>query len=889
MSTLTRRTLPTVLAAMSARALVQDTEPLRPNLGAIWFDTTAGALKVWDGTSWEVAEVDTSGIAAGAVDDTKIADGTISEGKLSFVLPDGKTTVTVDATAPTSPNVDDLWIDTSSGSVLKRWDGSAWVVYQFGVGAVSFDARDLGGVTTTIDTVAPTSPIIGDLWYDSANGYKLNQWDGSAWVAYQFGTDALADNSITAGKVSFTARNIGGITTTFAASAPTGAVAGDLWYDSSSDYQLNQYNGTAWVAFQFGTAAIADGSIDDAKVSFVARDIGGVTTFTQSATPTGAVAGDLWIDTGNGNVLKRYDGTSWTSFQDAAIATAQSAADTADAAAATAQSAADAAQTAADAAQSSADDAQTTADGKNRIFRQGTTPTADATGDVWFDTANGNRVSVWDGTTWVTSQLQGVAVGNLDAGSITTGTLSASRIAADSIDGSKIAADAISASEIAAGAVSTSELAALAVTAAKIAANTITAGQIAAGTITATEIAADTITASQIAAGAITSSEIAANAVTTTALNAGSVTTAKVAANAITAALIAADTITAAQIAAGAITTTELAANAVTAAKIAANTITAAQIAANTITASQIAAGTITATELAANSVTASQIAANAVTAAKLAAGIVYAGIVDATTITGAQIVATGTAGEVLVYDGTPTAGNLILAVSGQAGSDSFGNQYVQGLTLSADSLHSGKLNFLDAGIGSVAAHIETLSTGTVGNDTMIINSQGKLTLSARADAGINICPPGTIQMYGGSAAPNTDWLLCDGSSVLRATYPSLFAAIGTTYGSVDATHFTLPDFGSKFPRGNTPGTGGGADTHTHPLSDNGQAQINIAGGTKTNVREVTTASFNATDGVNGTSTSAGNSQVRGAALRGDTDSASNVPAYTGVNFIIKT
>ena len=51
----------------------------------------------------------------------------------------------------------------------------------------------------------------------------------------------------------------------------------------------------------------------------------------------------------------------------------------------------------------------------------------------------------------------------------------------------------------------------------------------------------------------------------------------------------------------------------------------------------------------------------------------------------------------------------------------------------------------------------------------------------------------GMMMAYGGASAPS-GWLLCQGQSVLRATYPLLFAVIGTTYGSVDGTHFTLPD-----------------------------------------------------------------------------------------------
>jgi len=52
----------------------------------------------------------------------------------------------------------------------------------------------------------------------------------------------------------------------------------------------------------------------------------------------------------------------------------------------------------------------------------------------------------------------------------------------------------------------------------------------------------------------------------------------------------------------------------------------------------------------------------------------------------------------------------------------------------------------------------------------------------------------GEIVCYAGSTSPSVDWLLCDGSSLLRADYPSLFAVIGTVYGAIDGTHFNLPD-----------------------------------------------------------------------------------------------
>lgn len=83
--------------------------------------------------------------------------------------------------------------------------------------------------------------------------------------------------------------------------------------------------------------------------------------------------------------------------------------------------------------------------------------------------------------------------------------------------------------------------------------------------------------------------------------------------------------------------------------------------------------------------------------------------------------------------------------------------------------------------------------------------------------------PSGAIIMYGGAAAP-TDWLLCNGAAVSRATYAALFAAISTTYGAGDlSTTFNLPDLRQRFPLGKaasgtgaTLGATGGAIDHTH-------------------------------------------------------------------------
>jgi len=100
--------------------------------------------------------------------------------------------------------------------------------------------------------------------------------------------------------------------------------------------------------------------------------------------------------------------------------------------------------------------------------------------------------------------------------------------------------------------------------------------------------------------------------------------------------------------------------------------------------------------------------------------------------------------------------------------------------------------------------------------------------------------PAGIIMAFAGSTAP-TGFLACDGSAVLRATYATLFAAIGTTWGAGNGTTtFNVPDLRGMFMRGtgtNATGSSSGAvgpsvgtyaaDTylnHSHSITDTGHA-----------------------------------------------------------------
>jgi microcystin-dependent protein len=72
---------------------------------------------------------------------------------------------------------------------------------------------------------------------------------------------------------------------------------------------------------------------------------------------------------------------------------------------------------------------------------------------------------------------------------------------------------------------------------------------------------------------------------------------------------------------------------------------------------------------------------------------------------------------------------------------------------------------------------------------------------------GVQIFQPGDLKVSAAATAP-PGWLVCQGQNLLRTDYPALFAAIGVAYGSVDGTHFNIPDYQGRTILGAGAGSG---------------------------------------------------------------------------------
>lgn len=152
--------------------------------------------------------------------------------------------------------------------------------------------------------------------------------------------------------------------------------------------------------------------------------------------------------------------------------------------------------------------------------------------------------------------------------------------------------------------------------------------------------------------------------------------------------------------------------------------------------------------------------------------------------------------GSQVIAEFNPATGNLIYGLG------NISNVSVANGGTGATTAATARTNL---GIGAIA----TLSVGTGANNVVQLDGTAKLpALDASNLINLPTLPAGLLGMFI-SDTPPTGWIKANGALLLRSSYPTLFAAIGTTYGAGDgSTTFRVPDVRGEFVRAFDDGRG---------------------------------------------------------------------------------
>jgi hypothetical protein len=107
-------------------------------------------------------------------------------------------------------------------------------------GTATFYSVSLPGVATgskvTFASTAPLAPNVGDVWYDTAAGLLAQQWDGSDWVPYQIGGDAIASGAVGSSQIA--------VGTVIAGVVNGTTIEGSFFVGNGTTHEVMLYNGT---------------------------------------------------------------------------------------------------------------------------------------------------------------------------------------------------------------------------------------------------------------------------------------------------------------------------------------------------------------------------------------------------------------------------------------------------------------------------------------------------------------------------------------------------------------------------------------------------------------------------------------------------------------------
>jgi hypothetical protein len=208
--------------------------------------------------------------------------------------------------------VGDMWFDTNDDYKLYVWDGTAWVLSQDSATAQTI-AESKNATYRSASAPVGTAYSNGDTWIDTGNSNKLYVWVNNAWISAQDGAIGSAQSAATAAQNTADGKNTVYYQTTAPGSTPN--VAGDIWWQYSSGVIVGQWTGaggTTWNQNSIGSAVIANldvGKLTAGTIS-VAISLSSAGSITGGVIRTAASGTRIEMTSSTSNILYFYGSTS---------------------------------------------------------------------------------------------------------------------------------------------------------------------------------------------------------------------------------------------------------------------------------------------------------------------------------------------------------------------------------------------------------------------------------------------------------------------------------------------------------------------------------------------------------------------------------------------------
>ena len=199
----------------TSTATINETAPTLPAVNTLWYKPSTEVLSKWNGLIWVsqpivvwYKEPNLPGSGNVWWNTTLDVVNVWNILTSAWVLATPFIQSPTDPSLPISITIGSLWYN-STNTLLKKWDGSAWIVvtYIYSLtNPITPAINDVWYNTTTnlwynrnitwnqiypLNTKTnPYIPIVGDFWYNTT-GPTLNSWNGLSWISIGYVTNTL--------------------------------------------------------------------------------------------------------------------------------------------------------------------------------------------------------------------------------------------------------------------------------------------------------------------------------------------------------------------------------------------------------------------------------------------------------------------------------------------------------------------------------------------------------------------------------------------------------------------------------------------------------------------------------------------------------------------------